>query len=198
MKTALLVLDLINDIIHPNGKIAAAADLVNQYQVIDHANRVIAVARENNLPIVFVKVGFHAGYPECSETSPVFNRAKELGALQLNTWGTEFHEAVNITRDDVVITKHRISAFYATALEAILRANQIEDLLILGVSTDMAVQTTAREAHDRDYKVTIVSDACCASSLETHENTLKLLQKIATTIKSDDLIDHIAKKRTPS
>ena len=140
MKTALIVLDFINDIIHPNGKIAAAAEFVKQHQVIDRANDVIAFARENTIPIIFVKVGFSAGYSECSESSPIFSRAKQLGALQLNTWGTEFHEAINIKPDDVIITKPRVSAFYATTLEAFLRANKIQNVLIAGVSTDMAVQ----------------------------------------------------------
>ena len=46
-------------------------------------------------------------------------------------------------------------------------------------STDFAVQTTAREAHDRDYQVSIVQDACAANSIEEHHNTLQLLGNFA-------------------
>ena len=53
----------------------------------------------------------------------------------------------------------------------------------------MAVQTRAREAHDRDYAVTIVSDACGAGSLEVDESALKLLQRVAVVTKSNDLND---------
>lgn len=187
MKTALLVLDFINDIVHPDGKIAASAGFVKENNVMDHANVSIAFARQNKIPIVFVKVGFSTGYKECPDNSPIFSRAKQLQALKLNTWGTEFHKEINKEDDDLVIIKNRISAFYATRLEAFLRANQIQNLLICGVSTDMTVQTTAREAHDRDYKVTIVADACGAASLETHENTLKLLQRLTLVVKSSEL-----------
>ena len=87
----------------------------------------------------------------------------------------------------MIITKHRISAFYATSLEAFLRANQIQHLILTGVSTDMAVQTTARDAHDRDYLVSIVSDACGSGSMDSHLSTLKELKQIASVIKSLDL-----------
>lgn len=187
MKTALLVLDFINDIVHPDGKIASSAGFIQEHHVIHHANAAIAFARKNKILCAFIKVGFSTDYQECPAESPIFGRVKQLQALQLNTWGTEFHAAIEITPKDLVIIKHRVSAFYATSLEAFLRANHISNLLIAGVSTDMAVQTTAREAHDRDYAVTIVADACGAASLEVHENTLKLLQRITVITESNKL-----------
>jgi nicotinamidase-related amidase len=187
MKTALLVLDFINDIVHPDGKIAASAGFVKENNVMAHANDTIAFARKNNIPVVFVKVGFSSGYKECPLSSPIFSKAKQLQALQLNTWGTEFHDEINKNQDDLIIIKHRISAFYATPLEAFLRANQIQNLIMCGVSTDMAVQTTAREAHDKDYKVIIVSNACGTATSELHESTLKLLQRVTQVVKSTEL-----------
>lgn len=177
--TALLVIDFINDIVHPKGKITATATFVEKNKVIENANRVIAFARKNNIAIAFVKVGFSAGYVECPSHSPIFGKAKEWKAFQLNTWGTDFYEKLDVQTTDFVIVKHRVSAFYATALEPFLRANQIQNLILTGVSTDMAIQTTAREAHDRDYRVIIVGDACGAGSEESHQFTLKELQRIA-------------------
>lgn len=185
--TALLMLDYINDIIHPEGKIAGPAAFVNEHNVIANANKTIAFARKHHLPMVFVKVGFNAGYPECPETSPIFSYAKKQQALQLNTWGTEFHADLHVQPTDWVVVKHRVSAFYATGLSAFLSAQRIENLIIAGVSTDMAVQTTARDAHDRDYKVTIVSDACASGSLELHEAALKLAQRFTTIVNTEGL-----------
>jgi nicotinamidase-related amidase len=191
MKTALLVLDFINDIVHPDGNIAASAGFIKENNVMAHANDTIAFARRNKIPVAFVKVGFSFGYKECPENSPIFSKVKQLQALQLNTWGTEFHDDINKEADDLTIIKHRISAFYATSLEAFLRANQIQNLIICGISTDMAVQTTAREAHDKDYKVIIVSNACGAGSAEVHEGTLKSLQRLAQVVKSSELNDQL-------
>jgi len=191
--TALLAIDFINDIVHLKGKIIDTATFVERNNVIENANQVITFARQNNIPIGFVKVGFSANYLECPAHSPVFGKVKERNAFQLNTWGTEFHEKLDVTLNDFIIVKHRVSAFYATALEPFLRAHQIQNLIICGVSTDMAVQTTAREAHDKDYKVVIVSNACGAGSSEVHESTLKSLQRLAQVVKSIELKDQLLK-----
>lgn len=183
--TALLVLDFINDIVHVEGKFIATAKFVNEHHVMDHANTVIAYARNHAIPIIFVRVGFSPGYIDCPLHSPLFGKAKEHHALALNTWGTAFHEQVDLQPQDLIIRKPRVSAFYATALEPFLRVKSIEHLILTGVSTDMAVQTTAREAHDRDYRVSIVSDACGADSMESHLFTLKGLERIGSVIKSN-------------
>jgi ureidoacrylate peracid hydrolase len=107
--------------------------------------------------------------------------------LQLDTWGTEFHEKIDFHPNDLVLTKNRVSAFYCTPLEAFLRANKIQNIIFCGVSTDMAVQTTAREAHDRDYKVIIVKDACGSMSAEMHDGALQGLQRIALITSTHDL-----------
>src|SRR3990167_762086 len=138
--TALLVLDFINDIVHHDGKIAGSATFVKEHHIIENANRVIAFARKNTIPIVFVKVGFNKNYLDCPVNSPVFSYAKKQQALQLDTWGTEFHETIDYQPTDLVVTKHRVSAFYSTSLEAFLRAHHIENIIIAGMSTDMAVQ----------------------------------------------------------
>ena len=189
-KTALLVIDFINDIVHPDGKISNAATYVKEQQVIERANQAITTARKQKIPILFVKVGFSANYLECPVSSPLFNRAKQLQALQLHTWGTEFHQALDIKPNDPVIVKHRVSAFYATGLEAFLRANQVQQLYICGVSTDMAIQTTAREAYDRDYQVVIIKDACGAMTQELHENAIKSLERLATVLSVSQLLKH--------
>ena len=188
LSSALLIIDFINDTVHPKGKISGSAAYVKEQNVIGHANKAIAIARAEQMPILFVKVGFSSNYLECPRNSPIFSKAKQYQALQLNTWGTEFHETLDIQPTDIVIVKHRVSAFYATALEAYLRANQVQQLYICGVSTDMAIQTTAHEAHDRDYKVTIIKDACGAMTQELHDNTLKSLERVAAVLAADQLL----------
>ena len=185
--TALIVLDLENDLIHPEGKLALNAKMVIENGVIAKANAAIQWARKHNALVIFVRVGFSQDYVECPTTSPLFSYVQQTQALQLNSWGTEFDKNLDLRENDVIITKHRISAFYATNLQAILSARQIQQVLLCGVSTDFAVQTTAREAHDRDYQVSIVQDACAANSIEEHHNTLQLLAKFCTMVDSNNL-----------
>lgn len=188
-ETALLVIDFINDIVNPSGKISSSASFIEKNQVIENANKMIQFARDRKMLICFVKVGFSDNYVECPASSPIFSKAKELNALQLNSWGTDFDERLYVQSNDLIIIKHRVSAFYGTSLELVLRSNGIRDLILTGVSTDMAIQTTSRDAHDRDFTVTIVSDACGAGSIDLHNSSLKLLERIANVKVSDDVIN---------
>ena len=97
---------------------------------------------------------------------------RKTNALKLGSWGTEFCRDLIIKENEPVIIKHRVSAFYATDLETLLRSNRIEHIILLGVSTNNAVELTAREAHDRDYQVTIIADACETNSDEAQQASL--------------------------
>lgn len=192
MKQALLVIDFINHIVHENSPMSQMSDNIIKHQVISKANRVINQARLSNLPIIFVKVGFSPTYEDCPKYSPIFSKAADNGFLKLGEWGTAFHpELAFDSQKDLVVVKQRVSAFYATHLEAILRANQVEELILTGVSTDMAVQLTAREAHDRDYAVTIIGDACRSADDSTHNHTLQTLNRIAQITDSEQWIENV-------
>ncbi|OAJ34931.1 Isochorismatase family protein YecD [Piscirickettsiaceae bacterium NZ-RLO1] len=188
-KTAVLVIDFINDIVHPDGKIAKAASYIQQSNTLEKANQVIRLGRDHHYPIIFVTVGFSENYIECPPASPVFQYVPKFAALKLGEWGTATHETLDKQAGDIDVIKHRVSAFYNTKLEAVLHAQRIERLIVTGVSTDMAVQLTAREAHDRDYEVIIVEDACATLDANLHQVTAGALARIATVIRADQLTD---------
>lgn len=183
-KAALIVIDYINDIAHLKGKIARSAERIEKHQAIEHANEAIRCAREKHFVLIFVKVGFHPGYPDCPKHSLLFGPAAQHGALLLGSWGTEFHEKLDVEQKDLVVVKPRVNAFYCTPLEAILRAQGIEQLVLSGTATNMVIEHTAREAHDRDYSVHILQDACETASEEAQQAALENMSrfcKIATT-----------------
>ena len=187
MKPCLLVIDFINDIVHENGKAPSCAQFVKDHQVIEKANTAIKIAREQDWLTLFVKVAFNQGYLEVPAHSPVFGGAPAKGAFQNGQWGTEFHAALDYRQTDTIIVKPRVSVFYATPLEAYLRAQKINTLILSGISTNNAVQATARDGHDRDYRVIVLKDACGAANLPNHENTLALLEHLSTVITVDKL-----------
>jgi len=187
MRSALLVLDFINDIAHAKGKIARSAERIAAHRVIENANQVIAHARAQHWPIYFVKVGFHPGYIDCPKHSPMFSPAAQHGALLLGSWGTQFHEKLAFQENDPVVVKHRVSAFYATSLEALLGAQEIEQIVLTGTATNMAVEHTGRDAHDRDYSVVVIRDACEAATEEAHKAALESLGRFAQVITSGEL-----------
>lgn len=189
MNKALLVIDFINDIAHPDGRIAASAAQVLEQDAIAHANQALAHARAHGWLVVLIKVGFDEGYLLQPKGSPMFGRARQFGALSLADSGTDFHPDLDVQPGDLVLTKPRVIPFYGTALEPALRANRIEHLYVCGVSTSWAIQGAVRDGHDRDYTITILEDACAAADAAEHQASLRMLGRIAEIIKVAELAE---------
>ena len=184
-----LVLDMMNDLVHadgPNGK-AAYGEQVRERNVLANTRRAIDKARAAGVPVGFVRVGFSPDYRECPPNSPIFSGARKNGVFKLGTWGTETHPDLGQKPGDFDIVKHRVSPFYATSLEAILRASGVRRIYCSGISTNAVVQATVREGHDRDYEVVVLEDACCALSAEEHGNAIAGLKRFCQLTTSSDV-----------
>jgi nicotinamidase-related amidase len=180
MNKIVIVADFINEIVDEKGAFGAHnAQRIKDDKTIEKTNQLIAWARKENITIVHVKVGFSKNYNECSKISPMFMQAPEYKVLELGTWATDFHKDMDVQINDIIITKHRVSALYGTNLEVILRSNDISEAIICGVSTSFVVESTVRELHDRDYKITVIADACNAATQEAHEASLENLARIS-------------------
>ena len=112
----------------------------------------------------------------------MFGKAQEYGALELGTWATEFDDRVDVQSHDHIMVKKRVNAFYNTDLETVLRANNIGEIVMVGVSTDMAIQSAARDGHDKDYNITILEDACAACDETVHKNSIDCISRIANIV----------------
>ena len=184
-RIAYLAMDLVNDLIHgsgPNGGgLGAEAARRN---VVANTQAALEKARAANALVIFVRVGFNsaASYADCSKVSPLFSAIANYGLLKLNSWGTELHEGLSRRDGELDIVKHRISPFYATHLEAVLRANAVEQLVLSGVSTNYVVSSAARDAHDRDYQVTILEDCCSAESEAEHRHAIKSVRSLCRSV----------------
>lgn len=187
MKKALVIIDFINDIVDLNGKIPSCAQQVIDNNTIENANRSILWAQSQHIPCIYIKVGFHNNYLDLPLHSPMFGKAQSINALNLNDWGTQFHQNLLIGKDDIVIIKPRVNPFHNTQLDSVLNANKITDIYFCGVSTTWAIQSAARDAHDRDYRVHIIADACTAATEEEHNISLTTLSRIATIHQSTDV-----------
>ncbi|CCB88211.1 isochorismatase family cysteine hydrolase [Simkania negevensis] len=188
MDTAIITLDIINEICHPDGKLARFSDRISNKKIIDRINSITDWGRKKDFLIIHVRVGFRPSYADASTRATLFIHAKKNRALAINEWGGQFCETLEVLPDDIQIIKHRVSAFYGTDLDLILRANDIKQLIFTGVSTNNAVELSAREAHDRDYQVTIVEDATECASDEEQAASIKALSRIATWRLTDELI----------
>ena len=180
-KTLFLVMDMMNDLVAEDGFNAATYGAqVKERDVLANTAGAIAAARKAGSRIGYVRVGFSPDYREAPPASPIFSGARNNGIFKLGARGTEVHPALAPQDGDFDIVKHRVSPFYATSLEAILRAHAIERIVMCGVSTNGVVHSGAREAHDRDYEVVILEDCCAGVTADEHRHAIACLGRYAT------------------
>ncbi len=183
--TLFLVMDMMNDLVAEDGISKATYGVqVQERGVLANTAAAIAAARAAGVKVGYVRVGFSPDYRECPQASPIFSGARANGIFQLGTWGTQVHPALAPQDGDFDIVKHRVSPFYATSLETILRAQCIERIVMCGVSTNGVVHSGAREAHDRDYEVVILEDCCAGVTADEHIHAIACLGRYARIVAS--------------
>ena len=183
--TLFLVMDMMNDLVAEDGFSKATYGVqVRERGVLANTAAAIAAARAAGAKVGYVRVGFSSDYRECPPASPIFSGARANGIFQLGTWGTQVHPALAPQQGDFDIVKHRVSPFYGTSLEPILRANGIERIVMCGVSTNGVVHSGAREAHDRDYEVVILEDCCAGVTADEHIHAIACLGRYARIVAS--------------
>ena len=185
-----LALDMENDLVHvdgPNGK-APYGEQSRARKIVENTRRALDKARAAGVHIGFVRVGFSPDYRECPANSPIFSGARKTGIFKLGEWGTEVHPDLGKQPGDFDIVKHRVSPFYGTDLDLILRTHGVRRIYCSGISTNAVVQAAVREGHDRDYEMALLEDGCCALSLEEHEGAIKSLQRYCRVTTSKDVV----------
>jgi nicotinamidase-related amidase len=184
-KTIFLVMDMMNDLVAEDGFSAKTYGVqVKQRDVLANTANAIAAARKAGALVGYVRVGFSPDYRECPPNSPIFSGARANKIFQLGTLGTQVHPALAPQPGDFDIVKHRVSPFYGTALEPILRANGVERLVLCGVSTNGVVHSGARDGHDRDYECIIIEDCCAGVTADEHDHAIACLGRYATIVSS--------------
>ena len=193
-RTALLVMDLQNDIIHENGRGAGSgfAAMVKESGLLDRVGELLAACRRAGLSVIHVVVQFRPGHPEIGRTTRMFGGIRKAGSLLEGTWGAAIHEAVRPLPDEPVVVKRGVSAFHGTDLDTILRVAGVTDLILTGVATNFVVEGTARHAADIGYRPIIARDCCASASIEQHNFALdQILPFLATITTSQELITAI-------
>lgn len=175
MAAALLIMDFEMAMV---GQIKPADTLLSNVQAT------IAAARTAGLPVIYVVVRFREGYPEVSPVNKFFSALRQGGdRLQEATESAKIHPAVAPQAGDLLVTKRRVSAFTGSDLEVILRAGQIDQLVLCGISTSGVVLSTVREASDKDFQLTVLADCCADADADLHQTLVtKVFPRQATVL----------------
>jgi nicotinamidase-related amidase len=164
--TALLVMDVQQGIVNRFG---------SEPGYLPGLGSAITTARQAGIPVIYVVVGFRAGYPEVSPRNKSFAAIAGTGRFADGDPAREVHPAVAPAPGDVVVTKRRVSAFAGSDLDVVLRAQGIAHLVLAGIATSGVVLSTLRQAADLDYQLTVLADGCLDADPEVHR---VLLEKV--------------------
>lgn len=181
MQNAIVCIDFINEIVGSTGKLAAKGyfDFVMRHDTLTKLANKQEEVRLNGGQVIHVHLGFAPDYSDHPRLSLLLGGARGADILKIGTSSTEIVDQVAPKPGDIVIVKKRISAFYQTELERKLRDLSIEKIIIAGVATDLAVQSAARDAHDRDFQVEIAADCCAAANDADHNSALDTMRKFS-------------------
>jgi len=174
--------------------------IISQYvkppdEFLGRASTVLGACRAANLPVIHVRVGFRPGLPEIGERNKMFAAVKTSPQYQKLFDGPagEVHPALGPEPGDIVVTKHRVSAFAGTDLEMILRAKDIRTLVLFGIATSGVVLSTLLEACDADYDPVIIADCCADMNAELHNALIThLFHRRAAVVNAVDVVAALA------
>ena len=130
--------------------------------------KAIDTARANGVRVIYVTVGFRPGAPEISPRNKLFGRLAGAPAAAAATQANDIHPDVAPGPGDIVVTKRRVSGFAGSDLDMVLRANDIDHLVLTGIATSGVVLSTLRQAADLDFTLTVLSDGCLDNDPEVH------------------------------
>jgi ureidoacrylate peracid hydrolase len=192
-RLAVLVIDAQNDFAAAGGMFDRAGIDIHGIAAAAEATRpLLEAARAAGIAVIYVNME-HA--PDLSDAGPVDgphrlkHRPLRLGdavtggdgsasrILIRDTWNTANVAGLEPQADDIVLSKHRYSAFYETELDETLRGLAVTHLLITGCTTSVCVDSTVRDATFRDYTCIVLED-CTAEPLGTHQATLKVIETL--------------------
>jgi nicotinamidase-related amidase len=158
---------------------------------LKRASSVLAASRRAGIKVIHIQVGFRPGLPEVSSRNKLFAGLKANPQHQQLFQGAAgaIHPALGPEPDDIVITKHRVSAFTGTDLEMLLRANEIETLVMFGIATSGVVLSTLLHAFDSDYRTIVITDCCADRDMELHSILInQLLPKRGDVMTADEFV----------
>jgi nicotinamidase-related amidase len=213
-KTAVIVVDMQNEFCSPGGWVdTLGVDLSGARALFAPINAVTTASRASGVPVIWLNWGLR---PDCANISPgaryTFSDKKafkglgdtlvpgsETGVapyplLVKDSWGAAIVPELEISQDDIHVDKYRISGFWDTQLDSILRNLQVRTILFAGVNSDHCVLGTLMDANFHGYDTILIEDCTATTSPDfCHQAALHNIRFcFGFTTNSADLIDDLA------
>jgi ureidoacrylate peracid hydrolase len=174
---ALVVVDVQNDFLAEGGHYHRAGnDVVPMQAAMAALPELVERARQAGVLIVFIQAIYDPEYLSGPMRERNRRRGVEAPRCITGSWGADFW-TVQPQPGDLVVVKHRYSAFAGTELDGLLKERGIRSLLLCGVATEVCVESTARDGYFLDYYITMVADCCATGQREDQESALRRCQR---------------------
>lgn len=163
--------------------------------VVPNTKALLEHFRGHGGEIIYLTIG--AAKADCSDAPP---HMKKMFQALGNYEGTRDHEIIDELKPqkgESVLNKTSIGAFASTGLDHLLRSLGKDQLYMTGVSTNMCVETTAREAADRGYLVSLVENACGSTHEDLHNATMTNFQRLfGRVISTEQALDELENSKS--
>ncbi len=169
---ALLIIDV------QNGMFQRGSSVYQDAKLLYNLKKIAAIAKAESMPIFYIQ-------------------HESDGSLQRHSFEWQLHPFLHVERDDEVIYKKTPDAFYQTNLEEKLHSNEIKELIVTGIQTDICVDTTCRSAFSKGFSIELILDAhstwdnsaLSANKIIQHHN--QTLRWFSNTLSTDEFVERL-------
>jgi biuret amidohydrolase len=201
-RSAVLVIDMQNDFVAEG----APLEFVDGRRIVPAIQSVIDAGRKRGMPVIYTAHVHRRGGTDLGLHGELYPPVGAGQALVDGETGADIYPELAPRGGELVVKKHRYSAFYGTDLDVILRGYGIDTLLLTGMTTECCVLSTARGALELGYKTLVVADACAScdypdlgygamSSQEMHTAALRIMALTSSDVADlDDVLGRFEAK----
>ncbi len=167
----------------------------NKEEFVQNLKPLIQTARDSNIPIIYTKI---TPLPRHYE-SPfrIYMQMKRAGLddpeklpsfMAIGSPEAEIYSEVEPADEDIVLNKHTASIFTGTHFEYMMRNKDISTIVFTGISTEMGIASSARDAVGRGFYTVVVKDCVSSGNKEMHESALKILERVCLVVPSQEIM----------
>jgi nicotinamidase-related amidase len=184
-KTALVVIDLQNGIAGREGLTPHTGE-----EVVANAKLLAEAFRKNNMPVFLFNVSPSTDHKD--SLTPITDHGQNFKATDMPADWKDFVPGLYNPASDFVLTKRQWGGFYGTELDLQLHRRGIDTIVLCGISTNIGVESTARQAYELGYNQIFIEDASTAFSAEEHQHSFKyIFKRIGRVRNTNDILENI-------